>query len=141
MKNQNNLSYTYLDTLYSGCTIGSYGVLLEEDYTIACKAVDECTVLKLRYKKLSEFRDSHYELDERMAEYEQYVMDNGLPYCDYKLNHDNQYLDPKQKFQNGVRRIMRIVKSYKSNAFTDLLVNIQEQLKKERQDKKRAYRK
>ena len=141
VQNQNNISQTYLDTLYSGCTIGSYSVLMEEDYTMIGKATEDCTVLKLPYKSLSYFRDKFDELDIEISEYEKYISENGLPYCDYKLDRNRFEMSMIERFQNSVRRIMRILKSYKSNAFTDLLVNIQEQIKKERKEKNKAYRK
>lgn len=70
------------------------------------------------------------ELDEKLDEYEQYIEDNGLPYCDYKLHRGSNVEEkPIEKFQNGIHRIIRIVKSYKANKFTDLLKKVQERVK------------
>lgn len=68
-----------------------------------------------------------------MSDYENYCDENGLPYCDYKL-HRNRNLDmsPLEKFRAGIRRIMRIVKSYKSSALTELLQKVAEKVKEEK---------
>jgi hypothetical protein len=44
----------------------------------------------------------------------------------------NLSMTPIQKFQAGIRRIIRIVKSYKANTLTDLLKQAQEMVKEER---------
>jgi hypothetical protein len=76
------------------------------------------------------------ELDDNLDEYELYINENGVPSCDYKLHRgSNLELKPIQKFQNGINRIIRILKSYKSSSFTDLLTKVQEQVKKERNNK------
>jgi len=94
IKNQHNSSSSYLDTLYSGCTIGSYGALMNEYYSISGKAVEECTILKLKSSKLEEFRDTYDELDLEILDYENYTEENGLPYWDYKLSRKNLNITP-----------------------------------------------
>lgn len=39
-------------------------------------------------------------------------------------------LSPKDRFRNGIRRIVRIVKSFKSSALTQLLDIVQQKIKK-----------
>jgi hypothetical protein len=95
-------------------------------------------VIKLDFGILEILRTRFEELDDKMSEYERYINKNGLPYCDYKLNRNKQNdLPAIEKFRLGVKRIMRIVKSYKSTAFTDLLKNIQIQIQEERKDKEK----
>lgn len=68
-----------------------------------------------------------------MTEYEQYLEDNGLPYCDYKVHRNkNLEMKPIEKFRHGIRRIMRIVTSYKSTALTDLMEQVREQIKQQK---------
>lgn len=141
VKNAFNSLSTYLDTLYSGCTIGGYSVLIEEEYSLNGKALEDCIILKLKYKKLSELRDVYEELDTEMSEYEQYTAENGLPNCDYKLNRNNVEVKPIEILKHAVNLTMRLIKSHKSTGIADLLINIQEQLKKERKEKTKAYRK
>lgn len=54
--------------------------------------------------------------------------------------HRNKQLEikPVIKFRNGIKRIMRIIKSYKSSAFTDILKKIQEQIQEERKEKEKS---
>lgn len=111
----------FLDTLYTGCTIGCYSSLNAEDYTISAKAKTDCTVLKMAYRDLLVLRDKYEKLDQAITRYEDYCEENGIPYCDYKLHRNkNLVWSPLEKFQHGIMRISRIVKSYKSSALTDL---------------------
>ncbi|CAI2361263.1 unnamed protein product [Moneuplotes crassus] len=131
--NNNNGNESYLDTLYSGCTIGSYSVLNNDDYCTSCKALTDVTYLTLDFTVLEQLRVIFEELDDNMCEYEDYIENHQLPYCDYKLHRGIDWdITPIQKFQNGINRIIRIVKSYKSNTFTNLLKKVQDRIKKER---------
>jgi len=53
---------------------------MNEYYSISGKAVEECTILKLKSSKLEEFRDTYDELDLEILDYENYTEENGLPY-------------------------------------------------------------
>lgn len=118
----NNGNETHLETLYTGCTVGSYCALKGEPYTIIARAKTDCNLLKLPIEKLDEFRHKYDELDIIMTEYEKYWEQNGLPYWDYKLSRfRNHSLQPIKKFQSAVKRIIQIVKSYQSTAFADLM--------------------
>lgn len=139
--NKKTSNETYLDTIYAGCSVGSYSALNVEDYTISGKALTDCTVLKLEYVHLERMRCVNDDLDANITEYEQYVEENGLPYCDYKLHRGNgNDITGLEKFQNGINRIMRIIKSYKASTFTDLLNKVQEQVKKDRSEKLKRWR-
>ena len=87
-----NKRESFLDTLYAGCTIGSYGVLNADDYTVSAKAKTDCTVLSMPYSKLLVLRDKYEKLDEAISRYENYCDENGIPYWDYKL-HRNRSLE------------------------------------------------
>lgn len=83
-------------------------------------------MLKLPFARLLELREKHDKLDDILCEYEDYLEENGLPYCDYKLHRNNSLvITPLEKFKNGIKRILRIVRSYKSSALTDLLMDVQ----------------
>jgi len=76
-----------------------------------------------------------------MSEYEEYIEENGLPYCDYKLHRGKDWdITPIEKFQNGINRIIRISKSYKANTFTNLLKKVQDEIKRERNIKMRRFK-
>ena len=78
-------------------------------------------------------REKHEDLDKIMNEYETYLDQNGLPYLDYEL-YRTKHLNmmPKEKFQYGVKRIIRILKSYKSTAFADLMERIRLKIQNEK---------
>lgn len=76
----NNGKESYIETLYSGCTIGSYSTLKLEDYTIFGKAKTDCTVLKLSSSNLGLIRDKHQDVEDICTEYEKYLDENGMPY-------------------------------------------------------------
>jgi CRP-like cAMP-binding protein len=83
---KSNKTYeSYLDTMYQGCCIGSYSVLTGDDYSISGKAKTDCTLLKLSYEALEEMRKKYDELNFTLSEYEDYIENEGLPYCDFKL--------------------------------------------------------
>ena len=70
-------------------------------------------------------RQLYDDLDEILYEYKQYCDDNGLPYFDYKLHRTKHFsLKPIDKFKYGIKRIMRIIKSYKEVKFTDLMEEV-----------------
>lgn len=129
----NNTKETFLETLYTGCSIGSYCLLTSEEYSISGKAKTDLTLLKLPFVKMKELREKYEDLDRVMNEYETYLDDNGLPYCDYKL-YRNKHLNmkPQEKLQYGIKRIIRIVKSYRSSAFTDLMVKVREKIRNDK---------
>ena len=100
----------YLDTLYQGCVISTYSVLTEDDYTISAQAKTDWVVLRLSNQVIEKMRDRYKELDYIISEYEQYIEEEGLPYCDYKIFRTGiNQMTPIKKFQLGIRRIMRIV--------------------------------
>jgi hypothetical protein len=39
----------------------------------------------LSHARLQEIRDSYDNLDEIVSEYEEYLQENGLPFCDYRI--------------------------------------------------------
>lgn len=128
-----NISETYLDTLYSGWSMGSYNILNNDDYCTSCKTLTDVTYLTLDTNVLENMRLDYDELDDNMNEYEDYIQQNGLPYWDYKFHRGKDWdISPIEKFQNGINRIIRIVKSYKASTFTNLLKKVQDRIKKER---------
>jgi hypothetical protein len=90
---------------------------------------------------MKELREKHEDLDKIMNEYETYLDENGLPYCDYKLFR-NKHLNktPLEKFKYGVKRIIRIVKSYRSSAFSDLMEKVREKIKSDKNKKENRRR-
>jgi CRP-like cAMP-binding protein len=76
---------SHLDTLYSGCSIGSYSILSGDDYSFSAKSKTEWTLLKLPEKTLDEFREKYDDLNFQVSEYENYISHEGLPYWDYKV--------------------------------------------------------
>ncbi|CAI2372633.1 unnamed protein product [Moneuplotes crassus] len=132
----NNKKDIYLDTLYTGCVIGSYSAITSEYYSITGIAKTDVELLKLRVEDLYDIRQEYDDLDMIISEYEAYCDEYGLPYCDYKL-HRNKSLNmtPIEKFRAGIRRIIRIVKSYKSTALTDLLKQVREKIKENKRNK------
>ena len=129
----NNTKETFVETLYAGCTIGSYCSLTSEEYTISGKARNDLTVLKLPFTKMQALREKYDDLDNIMGKYETYLDDNGLPYLDYKLYRTKHLnMKPKEKLKYGVKRIVRIVKSYKSTAFHDFMEKIRDRIKHEK---------
>ena len=81
----NNTKETFIDTLYTGCTIGAYWSLLSDEYSMSGRAKTDLTLLRLPFTRMQEIRESNEDLDRVMCEYEHYVEENGLPYCDYKV--------------------------------------------------------
>ena len=137
----NNAKETFIETLYTGWTLGSYWSLTSDEYTISGKARNDLTVLKLPFLKMQILREKHEDLDKIMNEYETYLDQNGLPYLDYKL-YRTKHLNmiPKEKFQYGVKRIIRILKSYKSTAFADLMERIRLKIQNEKKNKENRRR-
>lgn len=129
----NNNRDTYLDTLYTGCIIGSYCSLTSDYYSMTAIWDTDWKILKLQYSDLVKIRQEHDDLDQQMIFYENYCDDNGLPYCDYKLHRNRSLnMNPIQKFRLGIKRIMRIVKSYKSTALTEFLQKVVEKVKEDK---------
>lgn len=137
----NNTKESFVDTLYTGCTIGGYSSLISEEYTISGKAKTDLTLLAMPFQKIRDLRETNSDLDKILAEYETYLDSNGLPYCDYKL-YRNKHLNmtPIEKLRYGIKRIIRIVKSYRSSAFSDLMEKVREKIRKEKDTKESRRR-
>ena len=79
------------------------------------------------------------DLDVELEKVEEWIEDNGIPFCDYKL-HRNKYnqLSANEKFRMGVRRICKILKSQQKGVkLTEMLEQMQEKAKEETKAKER----
>ena len=94
--------------------------------------MDDCTILKLDYSKLQKYREENDDLDLEIYDCEKYIIENGLPYCDYNLDNKTLKVSPLERFREGIKRAQRIVKSQKALGITELIKNIHAQIKKER---------
>lgn len=68
----NNGIETFVDTLYTGCTMGAYSTLRGEPYAMIARAKTDCSLLTLSASKLNSVRDKFDELDRVMSEYDVY---------------------------------------------------------------------
>jgi CRP-like cAMP-binding protein len=68
----NNNKDTYLDTLYTGCVVGSYSSLTSDYYTITGKAKTDLKLLQLDFTDILSLRQQFDELDNVMHDYESY---------------------------------------------------------------------
>ena len=80
-----------------------------------------------------------------MTEYEDYVTTYGLPYCDYKMyrhTKNKKKMKAMQKFRIGMHRIMKIIKSSKTQVhINDMLKKVQDQIRLEERKKRDKYKK
>ena len=116
-------SEVHIDTLYTGWSIGSYGIISGQCFITSGIAKTDWTVLRLPHSKLIKARKDYDEIDHIISQYESYIELNGPPYWDYKLyRYSKKYkLSCKAKIMNGIRRIWRIIKSLKTYAIQELL--------------------
>ena len=78
---------------------------------------------------LDSLKQEFDQIKEKVCEYELYIKENGLPFLDYKMNRrKSSKMSPFKKFQIGMRRICRIVRSYKINDIQGLLMAHRDQL-------------
>lgn len=112
-----------IDTLYTGWSIGSYGIISGQCFITSGIAKTDWTVLRLSLSKLMKARKDYDEVDHIISQYENYIERNGAPYCDYKLYRYSKRhkLTCKEKMMNGIRRICRIIKSLKTYAIQEIL--------------------
>jgi len=106
----------FVDTLYPGCNIGGYSCIAKEDYTITGIASSDTTVLVLKMSILEKYinNPTHGGVQgfDLLYPIHKYIQENGMPYLDYKLYRSSLFkVKPVRKLQQGVRRIMRILKS------------------------------
>ena len=99
----------YFDTLYTGWLTGWYSILTGDDYSMNAKAKSQWVLIKLPFLCVDELREQSYELDTAIAEYEDYIANEGIPYWDYKIYRTgHNRMKPINRFRFGVKRIMRI---------------------------------
>ena len=125
----NNNQECVIDTLYSGCTVGGYSVLNGDPHTVSIKAKQDSNILILESELLDAARGSHPELDHYMTEYEDYIENWGLPYCDYRIYRHRKKgkHDPFLKFRVGMHRILNIIKSSKTEIhINDMMKRVQD---------------
>lgn len=119
-----------IDTLYTGCSLGGYSFVANDCYVSSARAKTDCNLLRLPYKKLAEIRKSNEELDDVMNQFESFTESKGSPICDYKLYRYRYHdMKPKEKLMCGIKRLCRIIKSYKTYAIQDLLMRVKEDIK------------
>ena len=136
----NSKRETIMDTLYTGCTLGSYYILTNDDYVISAKTTSDCTLFKLTSEQLINLRADFEQLDENIIKCEDYVALNGLPYCDYKMYRTKMFKSsPISKFKVVIKRVINIVRTFKSSALQDLLERVRQliQEKKERRESRK----
>jgi CRP-like cAMP-binding protein len=127
---QSSVMETYFDTIYAGCSIGSYGWTKNETYYTSGKGKTDCIVLKLNYEELLKIREKFEQLDDIMTQYEEYIEKSGPPFCDYNLyRHKTKNISPQQKLMYGIRRLWRIIKSQKTYAIRELIFQAKENAK------------
>lgn len=102
-----------------------------DEYTLSGKAKTDLIVLRLPYDRLYKLRQKHEKLHNSLWDYEEYIDENRVPYCDFKLYRGKfDFFSPREIFEQGIKRWMRIVKSYKTFWFTDLLKDIKASMNK-----------
>ena len=104
-------------------------------------AKTDCSVILIGHQKIESLRKEYEEINSTILYYEDYIQSNGLPFLDYKMYRSKLYnIKPIQKFQNGIRRISRIIKSYQINDLQGLLMAHRKRLNvdKEEKQKKRS---
>ena len=73
ISNKRSSNEWYLETLYAGWVIGSYGSINYNEYTISWRALTDWVVFKLDYYKIDQLRVVYDELNENISECEKYV--------------------------------------------------------------------
>ena len=127
---------TYIDTLTACSTIGAYSAMSAEDHMINAHSKTSWKLLILKYEILEQLREQYNELDTQLWKYEDYIDTYGIPYWDYHIFREtDEVATPLLKFQQGILRIIRIIKAYRTNKLTDLLAIIQEDIRKKKKDK------
>ena len=95
------------------------------------KAKTDITILRLSSVRLTNIREKHEVLDEIINEYEDYTEENKPPYCDYKTTAIEEKVNsPHLRFRNWVNKVIKIIQSYKSATFTELLLDLHADKKK-----------
>jgi CRP-like cAMP-binding protein len=131
--NNNEVYDILVDTLFWGWSIGAYSSLMNEDYTVSGLVKEDWIVILISKDLIDNLRTQFDDLDKTINEYETYIQENGLPYLDYKIYRSKFYrFSPLLKFQNGIRRIIRIVHSYKINDLQGFLISHQKKLQEEK---------
>ncbi|CAI2376015.1 unnamed protein product [Moneuplotes crassus] len=129
-------SNSYIDTLSTCSTIGSYSALSAEDHIINAICNTSCKILILKFEVIEKLREQYEELDLNLEKHEDYIEEYGIPYCDFHIYREtDDVATPLLKFQQGILRIIRIIKAYKTTRLTDLLGVIQKDIRKKRKDK------
>jgi CRP-like cAMP-binding protein len=133
----NDKNVSIIDTLGEGCNIGTYYSLTSEEFVMSAKAKSECIIMKLPFAVISEQRMESNTLNSAVSRCEDSVIKDDLPYCDYRLYRGPAENIPGiQKFQYAIKRIMRIVRTFKTSAFLKLLAQAGKYLKDKRERNK-----
>ena len=116
----------YADTIYSGCSIGTYTLLSHDKYCMRGEAKSDVLVLAIKKEVLEKYAKLYPDMKKIMANYEKYVADFGPPFFDYKL-FKGQLANAHvfKKWQQAVKRLIRINKSYKYAEGTNAKANYQ----------------
>ena len=114
-----------------------------DPHTVSIKAKQDSNILILESGLLDSARQALPELEHYMSEYEDYIENWGLPYCDYKIYRHKKKgkHDIFLKFRVGMHRILNIIKSSKTEIhINDMMKRVQDQIKMEERKKKNRMR-
>lgn len=132
--NNNEIYDISLDTLYSGWAIGAYSCISMADHCITGIAKTDCSVIIISRGILTSLTKEYDEINHSIRQLEESIKINGLPFLDYRMYRTKtSNMTAKQKFRIGVRRIVKIVRSYKIDDFQGLLTAHKTMLKKQRE--------
>ena len=110
-----------------------YHQFFQKNILFLGKALNNAVVFKIDWRILDELRRIDNSLDKQINDWEKRIQNHGMPFWDYIVS-DIRCPDitAKQKVKRAIQRILRILKSYKSSAFEEVLSAAKEKfLKKE----------
>ena len=116
----------YADTIYSGCSIGTYTLLNNDKYYVRGEATSDVLALSIKREVLEKHAKQYPELKRCMEDFELYITEHGPPFFDYKLYKGHLgTIHVLKRLQQAVKRLIRINKSYKYAEGTNARANYQ----------------
>eukprot|EP00347_Sterkiella_histriomuscorum_P003990 403362169 len=122
-----------LENLYKFCQFGSYTSLMPENKNLStCKisARTDTQILMLKISHLTALRSRYKQVEQILSNTEKFLLDDGLPLCDFKIYRRSQTRTTKSIFKSAVRRIIKLnqrnIQERKGGALKGLIFSMQE---------------
>ena len=120
----NNDVYVHLDTLYRGCSVGTYCAIGKHAQAITAEAKTPLNVYYLESSYIEELAPYIPELREKLEEVKDFCQTGDLPMMDFRLFRLNRLVDPGVDIAFSIKLAIQRIKRFSTALKMFVPVNV-----------------